>query len=145
MSPNGIRTHLLPLAKWRCVLFRHWRNEHELTSFRPYQYGIVSYCLRTRNRHFRCTSFELFGNFFVEVTILNENFLLVENGHTRNPLTLCSVPAIVHVQVWVHIPGGHMKQEDPQNAHLRNATTQDEAGSWCHGKSLSFITLLCRV
>ena len=33
---------------------------------------------------------------------------VIENGHARNPLTLCSVPALVHVQVWVHIPG------DPQ-------------------------------
>ena len=40
-----------------------------------------------------------------------------ENGRTRNPLTLCSVPVLVHVQVWVHIPG------DPQSVQLRNATT----------------------
>ena len=34
---------------------------------------------------------------------------VTENGRTRNPLTLCSVPALVHVQVWVHLPG------DPQS------------------------------
>ena len=42
---------------------------------------------------------------------------VIENSRARNPLTLCSVHAIVHVQVWVHIPG------DPQSVHLRNATT----------------------
>ena len=41
----------------------------------------------------------------------------VENGRARNPLTLCSVAALVHVQVWVHMPG------DPQNVQLRNDTT----------------------
>ena len=40
-----------------------------------------------------------------------------ENGGARNPLTLCSVLVLVHVQVWVHIPG------DPQSVQLRNATT----------------------
>ena len=33
---------------------------------------------------------------------------VIKNGHTRNPLTLCSVHVLVHVQVWVHIAG------DPQ-------------------------------
>ena len=42
---------------------------------------------------------------------------LIENGRARNPLTLCSVPALVHVQVLVHIPG------NPQSVHLRNAST----------------------
>ena len=37
---------------------------------------------------------------------LPKNGGVIENGHTRNPLTICSVPALV--QVWVHIPG------DPQ-------------------------------
>ena len=31
---------------------------------------------------------------------------VIENGCTRNPLTLSSVPVLVHVQVWVHILGG---------------------------------------
>ena len=47
---------------------------------------------------------------------------VTENGHARNPLTLCSAPLYlhVHVQVWVHIPG------DPQSVQLRNdATTTD--------------------
>ena len=42
---------------------------------------------------------------------------VIENGRMCNPLTLCSVPALVHVQVCVHIPG------DPQSVQLRNATT----------------------
>ena len=42
---------------------------------------------------------------------------VVENGRARNPLTLCGVPALVHVRVWVHIPG------DPQGVQPRNATT----------------------
>ena len=44
---------------------------------------------------------------------------VIENGHACNPLTLCSVPVLVHVhvQVWVHTPG------DPQIVQLRNATT----------------------
>ena len=42
---------------------------------------------------------------------------VIENGRAHNPLTLCSVPVLVHVQVWVHIPG------DPQRVQLRNATT----------------------
>ena len=42
---------------------------------------------------------------------------VIENGRIRNPLTLCSVPVLVPVQVWVHILG------DPQNVQLRNATT----------------------
>ena len=42
---------------------------------------------------------------------------VIENGRARNPLTLCSVPTLVHVQVWVHKPG------DPQSVQLRNATT----------------------
>ena len=40
-----------------------------------------------------------------------------ESESIRNPLTLRSVPVLVHVQVWVHIPG------DPQSVQLRNATT----------------------
>ena len=39
----------------------------------------------------------------------------------RNPLTLCSVPALVLVQVWMHIPG------DPHSVQLRNATTTETA------------------
>ena len=46
MSSNGIRPQLLSLARWRCVLVRHWRNEHEWTSFCPYHYGILSCCFR---------------------------------------------------------------------------------------------------
>ena len=42
---------------------------------------------------------------------------VIENGCARNPLTLCTVPVLVHVRVWVHIPG------DPQSVQLRNATT----------------------
>ena len=42
---------------------------------------------------------------------------VIENGRTRIPLTLCNVPVLVHVQVWVHILG------DPQSVQLRNATT----------------------
>ena len=42
---------------------------------------------------------------------------VLENSRTRNPLTLCRVPALVHVRVWVHIP------VDPQSVQLRNATT----------------------
>ena len=30
---------------------------------------------------------------------------VIENGRACNALTLCSVPVLVHVQVWVHIPG----------------------------------------
>ena len=33
---------------------------------------------------------------------------IIENGRTSNPLTLCSASALVHVRVWVHLPG------DPQ-------------------------------
>ena len=40
---------------------------------------------------------------------------LIENGRACNPLTLCSVPVLVHVQVLVHIPGDRVQ--------LRNATT----------------------
>ena len=43
---------------------------------------------------------------------------VIGNGRTRNLLALCSVPVLVHVQVWVHIPG------DPQSAKLRNAATK---------------------
>ena len=50
----------------------------------------------------------------------------------RNPLTLCSVPVVVHVQVWVHIPG------DPQRAQLRNATTTTTNLSSCPKCSLPF-------
>ena len=39
---------------------------------------------------------------------------VIENGRARNPLTLCSVPELVHVQACVHIPG------DPQSVKLRN-------------------------
>ena len=42
---------------------------------------------------------------------------VIENGRTRNPFTLRSVPVLVHIRVWVHIPG------DPQIVQLRNATT----------------------
>ena len=44
---------------------------------------------------------------------------VIENVRARNPLTLCSVPALVHIRVWEHIPG------DPQSVQLRNpsATT----------------------
>ena len=47
---------------------------------------------------------------------------VIENGRTRNCLTLssndlCSVPVLVLVHVWVHIPG------DPQSVQLMNATT----------------------
>ena len=41
----------------------------------------------------------------------------MKNCCTRNPLTLCIVPAVVYVRVWLHIPG------DPQSVQLRNATT----------------------
>ena len=37
---------------------------------------------------------------------------VTENGRARNPLTLGSVPVLLHVQVWVHIPG------DPQSVQL---------------------------
>ena len=47
---------------------------------------------------------------------------VIENGRTRNPLTLCSVPALVHVLVWVHIPG------DPQSVQLRDATARTTGG-----------------
>ena len=40
-----------------------------------------------------------------------------ENGRTRNPFTLHSARALVHVQVRVHLP------VDPQGVQLRNATT----------------------
>ena len=30
---------------------------------------------------------------------------VIENGHTRNPLTLRTVPVLVHVRLWVHILG----------------------------------------
>ena len=33
---------------------------------------------------------------------------------------LCSVPVVVHVRVWVHMPG------DPQSVPLKNATTTRE-------------------
>ena len=46
---------------------------------------------------------------------------VIENGRTCNPVTLGSVPALVHVQVWVHILG------DPQSVQLRNAATPKEA------------------
>ena len=36
-----------------------------------------------------------------------------ENGRARNPLTLCSVPVLVHVQLWVHTPG------DPQSVNIQ--------------------------
>ena len=39
---------------------------------------------------------------------------IIESGRTRNPLTLRTVPVLVHIRVWVHILG------DPQ---LRKATT----------------------
>ena len=39
---------------------------------------------------------------------------VIENGLAPNPLTLCCVPVLVHVQVWVRIPG------DPLSAQLRN-------------------------
>ena len=31
---------------------------------------------------------------------------VIENGRTRNPLTLFSVPVLVHVQVWVRAHTG---------------------------------------
>ena len=45
---------------------------------------------------------------------------VIENSRARNPLTLCSVPALEHVQVWGHIP------DDPHGVQLGNATT-----IWC--------------
>ena len=48
---------------------------------------------------------------------------VIENGRARNPLTLCNVPVLVHVQVWVHVPG------DPQSVELRNATTTTSSQS----------------
>ena len=39
---------------------------------------------------------------------------LTENGRRRNPLTLRTVPVLVHVRVWVHTLG------DPQSVQLRN-------------------------
>ena len=42
---------------------------------------------------------------------------VIENGRTHQSLTLCSVPVLVHVGVWMFIPG------DPQSVQLRNATT----------------------
>ena len=42
---------------------------------------------------------------------------VIENGRTRNPLTLRTVPTLVLVRVWVQILG------DPQTAQLRKATT----------------------
>ena len=51
--------------------------------------------------------------------------------HTYNPLTLCgNVPALVHVHVWVHIPG------DPQSVQLRNATTTTTTTTSTHTYSL---------
>ena len=40
-----------------------------------------------------------------------------KRSHTCNPLTLWTVPVLVHVWVWVHTLG------DPQKVQLRNATT----------------------
>ena len=51
---------------------------------------------------------------------------VIENGLTHNPLTLCSVPVLVHVQVWLHMPG------DPQSVQLSNATTTNPAAGY-HG------------
>ena len=48
---------------------------------------------------------------------------VIENGCSRNPLTLCSVPVLVHVHVWVHILG------DPQSVQLRKATTTTKSRS----------------
>ena len=42
---------------------------------------------------------------------------VIGNGRIRNPLELRSVPVLVRVRVWVHIPG------DPHSVQLRNATT----------------------
>ena len=42
---------------------------------------------------------------------------VIEYGRTRNYLTLCTVPALVLVRVWVHTLG------DLQSVQLRNATT----------------------
>ena len=44
---------------------------------------------------------------------------VIENGRACNPLTLCSVPALFFVQVWVHTPG----VTQSQSVQLRNATT----------------------
>ena len=41
---------------------------------------------------------------------------VIENGRTRNHLTLWTASVVVHVQVWEHILG------DPQSVQLRNAT-----------------------
>ena len=49
---------------------------------------------------------------------------VIENSHTRNPLTLCCVPVLVHVQlqvqVWVHIPG------NPQSVQLRMLQQEEQ-------------------
>ena len=43
---------------------------------------------------------------------------VTKNGRTHNPLTLPTVPVLVHVWVWVYILG------DPQNVQLRYAKVQ---------------------
>ena len=45
--------------------------------------------------------------------------MVIENSHARNPLTLRSAPALVHVQLWVHI----LDDTQTQSVHLRIATS----------------------
>ena len=46
---------------------------------------------------------------------------VIENGRSRNPLTLCgTVPALVNVQVSMHIMNG------PQSIQPRNATKNQD-------------------
>ena len=47
---------------------------------------------------------------------------VIENGCTRNPLTLRTAPMLILVRVWVQILG------DPQSVQLSTATTT----TWCY-------------
>ena len=51
----------------------------------------------------------------------SEDCTMIQNGCTRNPLTLWTMP-ILDIQVWVHI------LRDPQSVQLRNATATAYTG-----------------
>ena len=73
-----------------------------MISYQMYKQGVVSQCTGC-----------LHGGVF-------------ENSRTCSPLTLCSVPALVHVHVWVHITGWPSECSAEERCNNSNSALNDQ-------------------
>ena len=134
-SPS-LRSRLHRTAAWCsswCALWSPgkpwWQSFFEVRKTRWSHYSIIVIALLNHDHFCFCTPL-----FIPQSPPKTECDCLhggvIENGCTHNPLTLCSVPALIHVQVCVHILGD--PQCSAEERYNNNNTTVTLIPCVCH-------------